>query len=69
MARAGMHIFWGAEDRVVPRVQVIEMAPIAVLVVLLLALTVAAGPAMEYLQDAAQALHAPHGYIDTVLGR
>jgi hypothetical protein len=30
---------------------------------------VAAGPAIQYLQEAALALHAPHGYIDTVLGR
>jgi multicomponent K+:H+ antiporter subunit D len=68
-ARAGMRIFWGAEQRTVPRVRVIEMAPIAALLALLLALTIAAGPVMQYLQQAAQALHAPHGYIDTVLGR
>jgi multicomponent K+:H+ antiporter subunit D len=69
MARAGMRIFWVPEERTAPRVRVIEMAPIAALLALLLALTVAAGPAMDYLQHAAQALHAPHGYIDTVLGR
>jgi multicomponent K+:H+ antiporter subunit D len=45
------------------------MAPVAALIALLLGLTVAAGPAMRYLQEAAHALHAPHGYIDTVLGR
>ena len=27
----------------------------------------AAGPAMRYLNEAAQALHAPQGYIDSVL--
>jgi multicomponent K+:H+ antiporter subunit D len=69
MARAGVRIFWGAEERSMPRVRVIEMAPIVMLLALCLALTVAAGPAMQYLQQAAQALHAPHGYIDTVLGR
>jgi multicomponent K+:H+ antiporter subunit D len=69
MARAGMRIFWAAEGRTVTRVRVVEMAPIAALIALLLALTVAAEPAMHYLQEAAQALHAPHGYIDTVLGR
>jgi multicomponent K+:H+ antiporter subunit D len=68
-ARAGMRIFWGAEERTVPRVRLIEMAPIAALLALLLALTIAAGPVLQYLQQAAQALHAPHGYIDTVLGR
>jgi len=69
MGRAGVRIFWGADERSVPRVRVIEMAPVAILLTLCLALTVAAGPAMQYLQDAAQSLHAPHGYIDTVLGR
>ncbi len=68
-ARAGMRIFWASQERPVPRVQVIEMAPIAALLLMLLAMTVAAGPVMRYLQDAAHALHAPHGYIDTVLGR
>jgi multicomponent K+:H+ antiporter subunit D len=69
MGRAGVRIFWGADERSVPRVRVIEMAPVAMLLALCLALTVAAGPAMQYLQAAAQALHAPHGYVDTVLGR
>ena len=69
MGRFGVSIFWADEERTVPRVRVIEMAPIAFLLALCLALTVAAGPAMQYLQEAAQALHAPHGYIDTVLGR
>jgi len=69
MARAGVRIFWASEERIAPRVRVIEMAPIAALLALLVALTVAAEPAMQYLQSAAHALHAPHGYIDTVLGR
>ena len=69
MARAGVRIFWASEGPTVARVRVIEMAPIVALIALLLALTVAAEPAMRYLQEAAHALHAPHGYIDTVLGR
>jgi len=46
---------------------VIEMAPVAVLLGLCFALTVAAAPAMRYLQDTAQALHAPRAYIEGVL--
>ncbi len=69
IGRAGVRIFWGGEGRIVPRVRVIEMTPVALLLALCLALTVGAGPAIRYLQEAAQALHAPHGYIDTVLGR
>jgi multicomponent K+:H+ antiporter subunit D len=53
----------------VPRVRVIEMAPVAALLALCIGLTVAAGPAMRYMQDAAQALHAPRPYIEEVLSR
>jgi multicomponent K+:H+ antiporter subunit D len=66
MGRAGVRIFW-ATQRSVPRVRVIEMAPVAVLLGLCFALTVAAAPAMRYLQDTAQALHAPRAYIEGVL--
>ena len=39
MGRAGVRIFWAAEERSVPRVRVIEIAPIAVLLALCFALT------------------------------
>jgi multicomponent K+:H+ antiporter subunit D len=39
------------------------------LLALCVALTLRAEPAMRYLQQAAQALHAPRGYIDAVLPR
>jgi multicomponent K+:H+ antiporter subunit D len=68
MGRAGVRIFW-ATQRSVPRVRVIEMAPVALLLGLCFALTVAAGPAIRYMQDTAQALHAPRAYIDGVLAR
>lgn len=69
VGRAGVQIFWGAEKRSVPRVRVVEMAPIALLLALCGVLTVQAGPAMRYLNDTAQALHAPRAYIDGVLER
>jgi multicomponent K+:H+ antiporter subunit D len=68
MGRAGVRIFW-ATQRSVPRVRVIEMAPVALLLGLCFALTVAAGPALRYMQDTAQALHAPRAYIEGVLER
>ena len=67
MGRAGVRIFWGAEDRNVPRVRVVEMAPVALLLGLCIALTIWAGPAMQYLDDAAQGVHAPRSYIEDVL--
>jgi len=65
--RAGIRIFWASPELAVPRVGVIEMAPVALLLALCAALTVQAGPAMLYLQEAAQSLHAPRGYIEGVL--
>jgi multicomponent K+:H+ antiporter subunit D len=67
MGRVGVRIFWGAEDRNVPRVRVIEMAPVILLLALCIALTVWAGPAMRYLEAAAQGVHAPKVYIEDVL--
>ena len=68
MARTGVRIFW-ASQMTPPRVRVIEMAPLAALLGLCFALTAAAGPAMAYLHDTAQALHAPRAYIESVLPR
>jgi multicomponent K+:H+ antiporter subunit D len=45
----------------------LEMAPVAALLALCLALTAGAGPAMRYLQDAAGALHEPRAYVEGVL--
>jgi multicomponent K+:H+ antiporter subunit D len=67
LGRAGVRIFWAVEEPTVPRVRVIEMAPVAMLLALCFALTVAAGPAMRYLRAAADALHAPQTYIESVL--
>jgi multicomponent K+:H+ antiporter subunit D len=61
-----VRIFWGTTTSP-PRVRLIEMAPVAALLALCLALTVAAGPAMNYLNDTARALYAPGGYIEGVL--
>jgi multicomponent K+:H+ antiporter subunit D len=68
LARAGIRVFW-SEGRSVPRVRVIEMIPVAALLVACLALTLAAGPAMRYMESAARGLHSPEGYIEEVLHR
>ena len=67
MGSAGIRIFWATQERAVPRVRAIEMAPVAALLLLCLALTLQAGPAMRYLQDTAEALYAPRAYIEGVL--
>lgn len=67
MARAGVRRFWASPDASVPRVRVVEFAPVVLLLVLCAALTVEAGPLGRYLDAAAQALHAPSDYVDGVL--
>ncbi|MCC6213153.1 MAG: monovalent cation/H+ antiporter subunit D [Burkholderiales bacterium] len=65
--RAGVRVFWPAQERSIPRVRMIEIAPAVVLLGACLALTAAAGPALRYTQDAARALHSPGAYIEEVL--
>jgi multicomponent K+:H+ antiporter subunit D len=43
------------------------MAPVAVLLLLSVALTLRAGPAMRYMETTARSLHDPAGYIQGVL--
>ncbi len=54
--------------RTVPRVLVMEFAPIAVLLTLCACMTVFAGPLMRYAGATAEYLHAPAVYISDVLG-
>lgn len=68
MTRAGIRALWASPDRTVPRVRLIEMAPVAVLLLLCALQTVQAGPVMRFMQATAQSLHAPNNYIRGVLG-
>jgi multicomponent K+:H+ antiporter subunit D len=67
MTRAGIRAFWAAPDRAVPRVRVIEMAPVAVLLILCVLQTIQAGPVMHFMQATAQALHESRDYVHSVL--
>ncbi len=67
LGRSGVRIFWASEERALPRIRLVEMAPVAALLAACLALTVAAGPAMRYAHEAAQALHAPRDYLRQVI--
>ena len=68
LTRAGIRAFWVSPDRTVPRVRLIEMAPVAILLLLCALQTIEAGPVMRFMQATAQSLHAPHDYIHGVLG-
>jgi multicomponent K+:H+ antiporter subunit D len=67
LSRVGMRLFWSVAARATPRLRVLEAAPVAALVLLCLALSVAAGPVARYLDSAARSLHEPDTYIRAVL--
>jgi multicomponent K+:H+ antiporter subunit D len=67
MTRAGIRSFWAPLEVIVPRVLVIEIAPVLALLVLTFFLSVQGGPVMRYMDATAQALHAPAGYVRGVL--
>jgi multicomponent K+:H+ antiporter subunit D len=68
LMRVGMRLFWSVAGRQTPRLWISEAAPVAFLILICIALTVAAGPAMTYLDSAAVALEEPEAYIRNVLG-
>jgi len=65
--RAGIRTFWAAPDRAVPRVRVIEIAPVVALLVLCAMQTIQAGSVMRFMHATAQSLHAPRDYVGDVL--
>ncbi|WP_297322512.1 monovalent cation/H+ antiporter subunit D [uncultured Bartonella sp.] len=67
MTRTGIRTFWASIEGKVPRVQIIEFAPVAGLLALCLVLTIAAGPVANYMARAADELHHPKNYISSVL--
>jgi multicomponent K+:H+ antiporter subunit D len=68
LTRAGIRAFWASADRTVPRVRLIEVAPVGALLLLCVIQTIQAGPIMRFMEETAQSLHAPHDYIHGVLG-
>ncbi|WP_413154213.1 monovalent cation/H+ antiporter subunit D [Bartonella sp. cb54] len=67
MTRTGIRTFWVSLEEKVPRVQVIEFAPIAVLLALCFFMTIFAGPMSHYMSETAKDLHEPQNYIGSVL--
>ncbi|MGE3306289.1 MAG: monovalent cation/H+ antiporter subunit D [Rhizobiaceae bacterium] len=68
MMRTGIRTFWAPLEIVVPRVLVIEVAPILALIGLCFAMTVFGGWVIRYTDAASSALHQPAAYIEGVLG-
>lgn len=68
LLRFGVRTFWAAGNVTPPRVPITEAAPITLLLLLCVVLTLQAGPAIAYLERATQDLHRPERYIGRVLG-
>lgn len=68
MTRSGISSFWARMDDSVPRVRIIEMAPVVCLLLLCLGLTIGGGPAMRYIEATTMALQNPQDYVTGVLG-
>jgi len=68
MTRAGMRAFWASSDRSIPRVRLIEIAPVAILLVLCALQTIQAGPIMRFMHTTAESLHDAKGYSRGVIG-
>ncbi|MGB3847395.1 MAG: monovalent cation/H+ antiporter subunit D [Sphingopyxis sp.] len=64
MTRAGIDLLWTPGEDSPSRLSVIEVTPIGLLLAVCLALMLAAGPVMDFMQDTAAALYEPAGYID-----
>ncbi len=68
MMRSGIGTFWAPLETIVPRVLVVEVAPIIALLALCLLLTIKGGAMIGYTDAAAGSLHDPSSYIQGVLG-
>ena len=66
MCRAGLQALWTPEDREVPRVMLLEIAPILGLLLVCVGLTIWAGPVLAYMEAAARSLHNPASYVSDV---
>lgn len=66
LSRVGMRTFWAPVDSSVPRVLVVEIAPVFVLLLLTVVLAIKGGPVLQYMEDTARALHEPSSYIEAV---
>ncbi|MBN9069352.1 MAG: monovalent cation/H+ antiporter subunit D [Rhizobiales bacterium] len=67
MMRTGIRTFWAPLEVIVPRVRIVEVAPIVLLIGLCLALTVEGGAMIRYTDATARALHVQADYIGGVL--
>jgi multicomponent K+:H+ antiporter subunit D len=67
LLRFGVRTFWAPARIVPPRLPLSEAAPISLLLLMSILLTVEAGPVLRYLERTSEDLHKPRQYIERVL--
>jgi multicomponent K+:H+ antiporter subunit D len=67
MMRTGIRTFWAPLEVIIPRVLVVEVAPIVMLLALCLGLTIGGRVVIDYTEATARSLHNPASYIQSVL--
>jgi multicomponent K+:H+ antiporter subunit D len=67
MMRTGIRTFWAPLEAIVPRVLVVEIAPIVALLALCLVITVGGGAMIRYTEATARSLHESSNYIRGVM--
>lgn len=67
LSRAGIQQFWSPADSPPRRLKLVEAAPVVGLIFASTWLAVSAEPVLAYTRAAAEALHEPQAYIETVL--
>jgi len=67
LSRVGMRLFWSIAARTTPRLRLVEVAPVAALVMLSLGLAIVTEPVTRYLESAARSVHHPDTYVRAVL--
>ena len=65
-SRAGVEAFWASPPETVPQVSIVEIAPIFLLLGLCIAITILAGPTLQYMEATAHYLHLPQDYTHGV---
>jgi multicomponent K+:H+ antiporter subunit D len=67
LTRVGVLHFWSAHDRAAPKLLLMEGLPVALLALMCGALAWQAGAVLRYTEATANALHAPVGYVNSVM--
>ncbi len=67
MVRTGIRLFWSNSDMAIPRLKLIEAAPISAIILACAVLSWYAGPITTYLEQTARQLDEPRTYIGSVL--